>query len=94
MSLSQLILEPSFPTPGIGGGTGGRRGGGWSVCVYVLWRSLVGGLEDWREVPVVCLSVSCCVCCLFGVHVVFAWSMIVVTVWCLMFECGVVDASV
>ena len=25
---------------GIGGGTGG---GVWSVCVYVLWRSLVGG---------------------------------------------------
>ena len=65
---------------GIGGGTGGEGGGcvgGWSVCVYVLWRSLV---EGWREVPVVCLSVSCCVCCLFGVHVVVAWSMIVVTV--------------
>ena len=78
---------------GIGGGMGGG-GWGWSVCVYVLWRSLVGGLEGWREVPVVCLSVSCCVCCLFGVHVVVAWSMIVVTVWCLMFECSVVDASV
>ena len=68
---------------GIGVGWGEERGvcvGGWSVCVYVLWRSLVGGLEGWREVPVVCLSVSCCVCCLFGVHVVVAWSMIVVTV--------------
>ena len=43
---------------GIGGGMGWV--GGWSVCVYVLWRSLVGGLEGWREVPVV--SVACLVC--------------------------------
>ena len=70
---------------GIGGGTGV---GGWvvSVCLcsvaFFGWR--VGGLEGG----------TCCVCCLFGVHVVVAWSMIVVTVWCLMFECGVVDASV
>ena len=65
---------------GIGGGTGGGGGCVWvgGQCVFmfcgVLW------LEGWREVPVVCLSVSCCVCCLFGVHVVVAWSMIVVTV--------------
>ena len=74
---------------GIGGGTG--EGCVVSVCLCVAffgWR--VGGLEG----GTCCVSVSCCVCCLFGVHVVVAWSMIVVTVWCLMFECGVVDASV
>ena len=73
---------------GIGGGRGGV--GGWSVCVYVLWRSLVGGLEG----GTCCVSVCFMLCLLPGVHVVVAWSMIVVTVWCLMFECGVVDASV
>ena len=43
----------------MGWGEGGGVGG-WSVCVYVLWRSLVGGLDGWREVPVV--SVACLVC--------------------------------
>ena len=37
--------------------------GGQCVFMFcgVLW------LEGWREVPVVCLSVSCWVCCMLGV---------------------------
>ena len=48
---------------GIGCGPGGGGGGGvggWSVCVYVLWHSLVGGLEG----GTCCVSVCFMLCLL------------------------------
>ena len=60
---------------------GRRGGGGGSVCVYVLWRSLVGGLEGGTCCVFVCFMLG--LLHVWCVHVVVAWSMIVVTVWCM-----------